>query len=108
MAEEVCVCTHIDVGGADEGTEGMHVVVQNDDADHHPEAEHHSFFALELRAIIPEKNSMVLFTHQMLLAAEYSVLRIFNHCPTYRCHCTEKFSGVFYGEFLVLKINTVI
>lgn len=47
--------THVDLGRLCKCSYGMDVVVQDDDADHHPQAERHRLLAGEAAAVLPER-----------------------------------------------------
>lgn len=49
-----CGATHVDFGRLGEGADGMNVVVEDDDPDHHPQAEGHGLLAGEAAAVLPE------------------------------------------------------
>lgn len=48
-------CTHVDFGRLCESSYRMDVVVQDDDPDHHPQAEGHRVLAGESAAVLPER-----------------------------------------------------
>ena len=48
-------CTHVDFGRLGESSYRMDVVVQDDDPDHHPEAERHRVLTGEPAAVLPER-----------------------------------------------------
>lgn len=50
---EPCDCTHVNFGGFGKGSDRMNVVVENDDAHHHPHAEQHSVCVGEPAAVLP-------------------------------------------------------
>lgn len=47
--------THVYVGCFDEGSDGMDVVVEDDDPDHNTQAEHHGLFAFEFCSVISKR-----------------------------------------------------
>lgn len=47
--------THVDFGGLCEGAHGVHVVVEDDDPDHDPQAEGHRLLAGEAAAVLPAR-----------------------------------------------------
>lgn len=49
-----CGFTHVDFGRLGKRSNGMDVVVQDDDSHHHPEAEGHRLLAGETAAVIPD------------------------------------------------------
>ena len=48
-----CACTHINFGGLGKSPDGVNVVVEDDDSDHHPHAEQHGVRVGEPTAILP-------------------------------------------------------
>lgn len=49
----IAASTHINFGGLGEGADGVNVVVENDDSNHHPHAEQHGVCVGEPTAVLP-------------------------------------------------------
>lgn len=49
-----CGFTHVDFGRLGKRSNGMDVVIQDDDSHHHPEAERHRLLTGETAAVIPD------------------------------------------------------
>lgn len=99
-----CGCAHVNLGRLGEGPDRMDVVVEDDDPDHHSQAERHRLLAGEPAAVLP--NGTQSCVRKARAGREgggrvwYS--RRLQHDFTHSCHGAEAVRRVLDGQVLVL------
>lgn len=95
------MCTHIDFGGLGESSHRVNVIIENDDAHHHPHAEQHGVCVGEPAAVLPgtdtsmeEKSDNQRDKKCLKLPPGTKLLALFEAL----CDCLIKLSVTFYSH----------